>query len=214
MKKELLSKYKLKKYQERIKLVLECSNIDKHKDWYQHNHSYCCRSCLLCNAQPKVRDIQLKTFIGVVAALSPACSWENNIVQAISLFKSHEPDKLIYTTYGANVRKAIKIKQGMEPLNILGGYKVRAFYKNLLEPEKNNRVCIDTHILNMLHDRILTDKEKKVFFQTSRYQLIEQLLISEAGKYGMKGHELQAVLWITWKGLINSQTSGIIGEPF
>ena len=204
--KPLINKYRQGKFKQRIKIVLECydGNVLS-KAWYYNSNGICIKESERLN-------VPLDRFIGIVAALSPMCSWDDNIRQACQVIESDKPELVKVTTYGPNLVKAIKIKQGAEPLDILGGNKVRSFYDNLLDPETSNKVCIDTHILNCLHGRILTDKEKCLFFKSPRYQVIERIINNEALRYGYKGHELQAILWVTWKGLINSRSSGL--EPF
>ena len=71
---------------------------------------------------------------GVVASLSPRKPWRENKRLAILSCKAHaaalKPGDVALHTL-ANVRKAWAILDGVAPLDVLGGAKVRAFYRNL-----------------------------------------------------------------------------------
>jgi hypothetical protein len=78
--------------------------------------------------------VSLEQAAGVTAALSPRKPWRENKRLAILSCKAHaanmKPGDVALHTL-ANVRKAWAILDGVAPLDVLGGAKVRAFYRNL-----------------------------------------------------------------------------------
>jgi hypothetical protein len=70
---------------------------------------------------------------GIVAALSPRVSWEQNVAAAYRIIEAGRrawPQPMVAGT-GSNRRKAWSIACGGDPAEILGGPKVRAFFANL-----------------------------------------------------------------------------------
>lgn len=63
---------------------------------------------------------------GVIAALSPQCSWAENVKLAHRAFRVSER---LYGQTRSNIAKAERILRGDDPLDILGGAKVRAFLR-------------------------------------------------------------------------------------
>lgn len=88
---------------------------------------------------------------GVIAALSPGRDWGKNLHDAETLINDFKrgcqgADLPMVGSYGrANVFKSERILMGAEPLSVLGGLKVRAFYQCILNPFTTDAVCIDRH---------------------------------------------------------------------
>src|SRR4051794_34841486 len=77
--------------------------------------------------------IPFRSVAGVIAALSPRTSWELNVRWARELARAYaagETCPRIGTT--ANRRKAWEIAAGADPLEVLSGPKVRAFFGNIV----------------------------------------------------------------------------------
>lgn len=70
----------------------------------------------------------LRTAAGVIAALSPRLSWTANVRAAHMVLGGLTPSGV----FKASLAKAIAIREGMKPLSVLGGPKVRAFYRALI----------------------------------------------------------------------------------
>lgn len=144
---------------------------------------------------------------GIVAALSPQMSWERNINMAKELVQhgtaSHTED---------NLRKALKIYEGADPREVLGGHKVRSFYENIVDPSNPNPVTIDRHA----HDIAVGDPFKGSgggasdtkpvdlgLSSMGRYKHFEHAYRHAAGELGVDlPHRVQAVTWVTHRGAI------------
>ena len=166
------------------------------RDWYAKAHED-------CDTIARVLDLPTDVFIGVVAALSPRMTWYYNIANAVRLVNG-----LSTRAYGRNVAKGKRILAGELPLDVLGGNKVRAFYRNILSRgEDCSEVTIDTWALKAAMgkdawgDKIsgITDKQ---------YRRLEDAYKSVAGKFGIPATELQAVTWVHIKHQAQNQIDG------
>lgn len=73
-----------------------------------------------------------RTAAGVIAALSPRQKWSANVRAAGVVLEAHRLGlDLPAVGLRRNVLKAWRIAAGERPLDVLGGPKVRAFYRNL-----------------------------------------------------------------------------------
>lgn len=71
---------------------------------------------------------------GIIAALSPRVTWRANVrAAAVIVAAAAEPGARMprVAGVGANVAKAWRIAMGQNPLAVLGGDKVRSFYRNI-----------------------------------------------------------------------------------
>jgi hypothetical protein len=84
----------------------------------------------------------LEQCVGVIAALSPQQQWWQNVMLARQAVTA---GVMIQGHTGDNIRKVNAILQGAEPLEVLGGLKVRSFYNNILSEGQDDGVTIDRH---------------------------------------------------------------------
>lgn len=131
---------------------------------------------------------------GIIAALSPQTGWEENL-RIADLFC--ETGASVHTADACG--KALRILQGEAPLTVLGGRKVRSFFRNIAEPARAGAVTIDRHAAailcgvdtptwNRLHQKTL---ERKHF-----YRLATGVYRAEARRLGLLPHQVQAVAWL------------------
>lgn len=139
---------------------------------------------------------------GVVAALSPGLAWDQNLVSARELVRRcliHPGHHLVgIAGYGPNKAKAKRIALGENPLRVLGGKKVCAFYKLLRDGGNPTDVCVDGHALNMALGR------GKLRIDSSYATPAEGDLVREgfraAGHYlGIWPCKVQAATWLAWR---------------
>lgn len=131
---------------------------------------------------------------GIIAALSPMTSWPENIKKATMLVETG-------TTYGlpANVEKAKRILAGENPLDVLGGLKVRAFYLNILGENSAETVTIDRHAIDVAHGRVMSDDERAPWFGKRKNAELVQAYLNVANSLEMTGAQLQAIVWVYWR---------------
>lgn len=147
-----------------------------------------------CNARAVVgtmaRDFSTTPAIaaGVVAATSPRMYWSRNVAVSRALLAGHE----VTGVFGASLDKARRIIAGAKPSAVLGGNKVRAFYRALLGDR--TAAVIDTWMVKaagLLPRVSLTDEV---------YRKVVAALETLAGRLHIAVAELQAVIWVAIRG--------------
>lgn len=128
---------------------------------------------------------------GVLAALSPMCSWPENVKKARQVFDNG-------STYGLtdSVSKAIRIANGEDALSVLGGRKVRTFYGNIMLTNLDN-VTVDRHAFDAAYNTPgLSDR---VGISKGRFDAVENAYRDCARVIGISPAQLQAVVWVYWR---------------
>lgn len=147
---------------------------------------------------------------GIIAALSPSVAWSINVHDAEIVCAARQGDELpICSTYRQNTIKAIQIRDGAEPLDILGGDKVRRFYHCIVDPACN-AVVIDRHAMCLAAGVSLGDDELKRYnhvldrrrgYAVIGYQRFERCYQRTARYLGIVPNVLQATCWLTYRRL-------------
>lgn len=135
---------------------------------------------------------------GVIAALSPQTSWEQNLVNAWRLYEGGDPRGL-----GANLLKALRCYAGEEPLDVLGGPKVRAFFRCIAEPE-TDAVCVDRHAWDVAVGMRQSTVER-VGLTPRRYEEAAVAYRRAARLRDVPPHVVQAVTWVEWRARYGGQ---------
>jgi hypothetical protein len=131
--------------------------------------------------------------VGVIAALSPMQAWDTNIELAYKLAATHAAGKSMPTRgYGfkKNTAKAWRILNGERPLDVLGGDKVRSFYRNMLG-------CADSVTVDRWAVRIaLGDPQHSGTVPSGQYAAMSDAFRRVAARHGVTARDLQAATWI------------------
>lgn len=152
------------------------------------------------------------TCAGVIAALSPNNVWQRNLTDAHNIIRSYvlhgagDARQVKVCTFNGNKEKAIDILNGNDPLEVLGGLKVRSFYSLILHPLDPENVCIDGHAYSIWKgERVSTSSTPKI---TPRlYAEIQQSYRDAAQRISTVTGEdwlpsqIQAVTWVTHRNL-------------
>lgn len=157
-------------------------------------------------ANSKARDIGylagyggsmgLRVGAGIISALSPKTHWDNNIIYARQLVQSgYVPQQT-----ASNNNKAIRILNGEEPLNVLGGVKVIPFFNAIVSPTGNDPVpVIDRHAGSVYLGRSLTEKQQKKLANIGVVTRIQNAYRRVASTSNLHVHSVQAITWIQWR---------------
>lgn len=139
----------------------------------------------------------LRTTVGVFAALSPGVTVEQNHRLAESLLFSGDASH----PYGGDpTDKARAILDGADPTTVLGGPKVRSFYRNLMYPHRHGPVTIDRHAVAILFGRPLSDSERgRALDRVGAYSYLAGIYRAVAREHDMSPHALQATTWNVWR---------------
>lgn len=144
----------------------------------------------------------LAQAVGVIAAISPGSRWEKNLEDAEALLAAYayaEPLPMVGTYGRRNVLKAQAILRGAAPLDVLGGFKVRAFYANILSPDTPGPVTVDRHARGAAY-QLRGDAAAEVR-SDAEYRYLADHFARGARRVGLLPHEYQATLWVTWRRL-------------
>jgi hypothetical protein len=163
--------------------------------WYADAHHWCIDTAV--EFQTTVDKVA-----GIIAALSPGCTWEQNKIDtrsAIRYFKS-ETQTLSVSTYGQFVKKAQAIWDGHNIPTVLNGPKITAFYHNILNPYCDKWVCVDRHAFKIARH---IKKAGPVALTAKQVRDTQHAYKEAAGKLSLRPCVLQAITWITYKRIHN-----------
>lgn len=150
------------------------------------------------------------TAAGVIAALSPNNRWSKNLDNAEALMRAYKlggintANLVKVATYNNNKIKALKILDSGEPLDILGGLKVRAFYNCILGGDS---VCIDGHAYAIWQGRYISTANTPKITPKS-YELIAAdyrsatIKINDILSAHYSASQIQAITWLAWRRMI------------
>lgn len=138
--------------------------------------------------------------IGAAAAISPGMNWDL-VPHCVARLARRE--RVSIPTYNMdNVRKARACLKGRDPLDVLGGPKVRAFYL-CLTGRDDRAVCVDGHAVRIARaERGVIRGEGAAAARVTEYQyaLIADAYRLAADAEHVAPHAMQAVTWLAWKG--------------
>jgi hypothetical protein len=164
--------------------------------WYSDRAAQVCADIITAGATAGHR-ITRRQASGILAALSPSTSWGNNCAGAIEFVLTGH----CTVQDSRNNEKARRILAGEAPETVLGGRKVRSFFKNIAEPFAPGPVTIDRHALSILFGKPLNEREQKVLGKVGAYTFAASIYRTVARRLGIAPHELQAITWQTWRRL-------------
>lgn len=157
-------------------------------NWYPIAHAFCAQWA-------QAFGIETFQFAGIVAALSPQLSWQKNKEQALEFCARVRSGQSLVgmMVYPANLAKAVRIFDGENPLAVLGGNKVRSFYRNLMLDE--SAVTIDRHACAIALFGLDTSKSGQVSVTDKLYKLLAQAYTDVATRYNVAPYVIQSVTW-------------------
>ncbi len=149
-----------------------------------------------CVDRADTYGVSVDTVAGIVAALSPRLRWEDNLADA---------DRVLSGSSGAcralraNVAKAERILAGESPEDVLGGRKVRSFYRNILLVRLSLDVTVDVHMWRALvpaRYSVGMADPVKVLERAGVYDAVADGIRLAAAVLNVAPLVLQAALWV------------------
>lgn len=162
-----------------------------HRDWYYRAHNE-------CQTLADSHGIDTAAAAGIVAALSPRLPWAININEAYKVIVGRDSRAL-----GASIAKARRILSGESPDSVLGGLKVRSFYRNLIDPRDDYHVTIDIWAVRAWYGDLKYNKG----ITARQYETIAADYRALARLYNMRPSEIQAVVWELVRRLASNKAS-------
>ncbi len=168
------------------------ANPKQRKDgrtWYQDAHRF-------ARGLSRITGLEFPRVVGVIAALSPRCTWSENVSAALTLVRTGRLPKGT-PVLPLNVIKAREIIAGKPPLEVLRGSKVLAFYDNILSPKTSQHVTIDIHAARAAFNKTtLTKAEESRVFRVQGNIELQQAYKRTAKRLNLRPHKLQAIIWL------------------
>jgi len=141
----------------------------------------------------------MRTACGVLAALSPNTDWESNVAMAADFLAGHTDADTVPHTYDAG-RKAERIRDGEDPDLVLGGRKVRSFFRNIFDPDRPGPVTVDRHATCIwLGERDTSRRPVNLVNRVGAYQMIAADYRTAGRLTGLLPHQIQAITWCTYR---------------
>lgn len=138
-------------------------------------------------------NVTIPQAIGVIAAISPQTQWWQNVMLAKQVLAA---GAMVQGHTRDTMRKVNAILAGLDPLDVLGGQKVRSFYQNILEMGYGHEtVTIDRHAWRTAMGS--NDLGKRNSVPDAGYPLARDAYIRAAEIIGdITPAQLQAVVWV------------------
>lgn len=158
----------------------EQSGHDGAAGWYRESRRY-------ARALAREHGGGVGRAAGIIAALSPQVQWHRNKAMACEVMETGWATGQTHT----NLLKARRIWLGERPLQVLGGPKVRSFYRAMMGDEE--ACVIDTWMATALgwpHN----------FFSERQYEKCAAALKQAASYTDLTTAQFQAVVWTHVRG--------------
>ena len=194
-----LSKYELQKVSKNLDYFFNLATnkeIKSGKDWYKVANQFCIDNANRYNTSPLV-------VASIVSALSPRNRWQSNLKDTIKVLQAvrdgKQPEQIKVSTFHRNKFKAFQIAKGLQEITE-DSPKTFNFVRNIahLDPQA---LTVD-----IWHIRACLKQFKSIAnanIGKVAYNQIKSLTIKKANKLGLKGYELQAIVWISIQSNIN-----------
>lgn len=140
---------------------------------------------------------------GIIAALSPMNGWDNNKRKAAQLVSQRGNGE--GCGLKKNVAKAIAIYNGADPLDVLGGDKVRAFYATILDPTADIIPVIDRHAFDIAVGERTDEKRRGILSRKGVYNEFANVYREAARIVGIGAPQMQAITWVAWREALGIQ---------
>lgn len=131
--------------------------------------------------------VTLSVAAGVLAAISPRMRWGSNISYAHAILAGIP----VQGVFSMNLEKAHRIMAGERPLDVLGGPKVRAFYRAIMGD--GQAVVIDVWMLRAVG-------WTKKTLSAREYERVSDSLREAAEAAGIDPADFQAIVWTQVRG--------------
>ena len=196
-----LSKYKLNKISKNLDYFFNQANnkeINEGLQWYKNAHNFVIYTS-------NKYDLQPFRVASVVSALSPRNKWKQNLIDAEKVCEAFnlglQPTDIKVCTFHTNKFKAFNILNSNTSITDKS-LKTFNFVNNI------SYLCENSLTIDIWHLRACFNKVIKIDNATIgriSYEQIKKLTINKAIKLGLKGYELQAIIWVTAQRLINNK---------
>lgn len=175
--------------QENFKHVFEIASVDdleEAKGWYDNANSF-------ASTLAERGKMEAYNSAGIISALSPSTSWEENVIRAETFVNTgrlsgHIPQQI------TKAKNIMLTDCPTKVAKILNGPKTVSFFYNIYNPSLKEYVTIDRHMLN-LACRI----EGMIDPTPKQYHFLAEETIKFSNYVNLIPNQVQAILWVTWR---------------
>lgn len=163
--------------------------------WYDNAHA---EAVKLDPARPR-------RAAGVIAALSPRTAWPRNLELARQAYANGRATGTMRMCTAA----ADQILDGADPLDVLRGPKVCAFFTLIDNPGDPETVCVDRHAIDVAVGRRMDDRLRSCWYPLERrglYALFADRYRRAARLTRMRPAQVQAITWLSWRESLHANT--------
>lgn len=138
----------------------------------------------------------------VIANLSPQKKWNMNKREAVAIFNQHFNGVAYEYGYYASKRviNECHLIMSGEWLIPIKRIKTYSFADNIAYLDHSKEITIDRHALRVAYDDTSTNINK---VGINAYRYARQAYQIVADSLGIKGYQLQAITWVTYKQFVN-----------
>ena len=167
--------------------IFKQSNLDG-LNWYPEANEF---AQILSNKF----NVELIKVCGIIGALSPLKSWDENKRIAESFLST---GKSYHTKVMTKKCNDILNSNGTieEITEILKGNKITSFFLNIYD-QNYNGVTIDRHAICLAVGEVLNDDSLQL--SLNQYNFFVNCYRISAQKLGVQPHQVQAVTWVEWR---------------
>ena len=195
-----LSKYKLSKISKNLDNLFNLATDEQIKDgigWYKNANNE-------ANKIAKKYKLDVYKVAQVISALSPRNKWKQNIKDANKVCEAFtlgmHPTDIKVCTFHSNKFKAFNILASNTQIT---NNSLKTFnFVNNIAYLNNDFLTVDIWHLRACFNNMI--KINNASIGKIAYEQIKQLTLKKAAKLGLKGFELQAILWLSAQTNINN----------
>lgn len=180
----------LKKTVNNIVKVYNNSDKFSNNDWYKEANDY---AGYLAN----IFDIKISVACGIIAALSPIKTWNENKLIAYSFLQSGKAGHV--KLFLEKAKAILECGGEVEDIcTILNGRKITSFFLNILNPSNSQNITIDRHALSIALGRNIKEQEG-VGITKRQYEFFVTAYKAAGAKLNISPVLVQSVTWQTWR---------------
>lgn len=163
--------------------------IERGMTWYADAHD-------IAQSLGQAHDTPTSAVAGMLAAMSPLIGWGHTVTLTTRYLRQ---GGLTGGYLRRGIEAADKIYRLADPLDVLHGPKVRAFYLSILHAGETDAVCVDRHAYGAATGRRLEEASPKITVKRSReaqevYRRGARIAAREMGAE-LWPAQFQAIVW-------------------
>lgn len=184
-------KYSARKLTSNVLAVYALTSNEQRKDWYYEAHKWAVNIMFAANLESTPEN--LNKACGVIAALSPVKSWNDNKKIALDfLLTGNAGHMKQFVNKAAQIVASNGSEQEIK--RILNGNKITAFYHNIRWPQCASTSTIDRHALRVLLMKNVNDDDYRGITD-NQYQFFVDAYKRAAKKIGITPARVQSATW-------------------